>query len=89
MDPLPIYVHPDLGPGLPRKGSRGFEPQNIRTHAQVENISVAERFDDVLRLSPGHREAAAHLADINLRRGRLTNAREQFQAATREGGSDA
>jgi tetratricopeptide (TPR) repeat protein len=41
---------------------------------------AAERFDDVGRLSPGHREATAHLADINLRRGRLAVAREQFQA---------
>lgn len=39
---------------------------------------AAERFDDVLRLNPDHREAAAHLADVNLRRGRLALAREQF-----------
>ena len=40
---------------------------------------AAERFEDVLRQNRSHREAAAHLADVNLRRGRLTVAREQFQ----------
>ena len=39
-----------------------------------------ERFEDVLRLNRSHREAAAHLADVNLRLGQLTVAREQFQA---------
>src|SRR5688572_10044895 len=41
---------------------------------------AAGRFEDVGRLSPGHREATAHLADVNLRRGRLAVAREQFTA---------
>ena len=41
---------------------------------------AAARFEDVLRLNPSHREAAAHLADVNLRLGRLAVAREQFQA---------
>ena len=41
---------------------------------------AAERFEHVLRLQPAHREAAAHLADVNLRLGRLAVAREQFQA---------
>jgi tetratricopeptide (TPR) repeat protein len=49
--------------------------------AQTGRLDEAgERFEDVLRLNPSHREAAAHLADVNLRRGRLTVAREQFQA---------
>ena len=41
---------------------------------------AAEQFEAVLRQNRSHREAAAHLADVNLRRGRLTVAREQFQA---------
>ena len=39
---------------------------------------AADRFADVLRLAPGQREATAHLADVNLRRGRLAVARGQF-----------
>ena len=41
---------------------------------------AAERFEEVLRLNPSQREAAAHLADVHLRLGRLAVAREQFQA---------
>jgi tetratricopeptide (TPR) repeat protein len=41
---------------------------------------AAERFEQVVRLNPGHREATAHVADVNLRRGRLAVAREQFLA---------
>jgi tetratricopeptide (TPR) repeat protein len=49
--------------------------------AQTGRLDEAgERFEDVLRLNPSRREAAAHLADVNLRRGRLALAREQFQA---------
>jgi len=49
--------------------------------AQTGRLDEAvERFAEVLRLDPSHREAAAHLADVNLRRGRLAVAREQFQA---------
>jgi len=48
--------------------------------AQTGRLDEAgERFEDLLRLNPSHREAAAHLADVNLRRGRLAVAREQFQ----------
>ena len=49
--------------------------------AQVGRLAEAgERFEDVLRLNPSHREAAAHLADVNLRLGRLAIAREQLEA---------
>jgi tetratricopeptide (TPR) repeat protein len=41
---------------------------------------AGERFEAVVRLDGSRREAAAHLADVNLRLGRLTVAREQFQA---------
>jgi tetratricopeptide (TPR) repeat protein len=48
--------------------------------AQTGRLDEAvERFADVLRLHPSHREATAHLAEVNLRRGRLAVAREQFQ----------
>jgi tetratricopeptide (TPR) repeat protein len=49
--------------------------------AQTGRLEEAvERFEDVLRLQPSHREAAAHLADVNLRLGRLAVARAQFEA---------
>jgi tetratricopeptide (TPR) repeat protein len=49
--------------------------------AQTGRLDEAgDRFQGVLRLDPSHREAAAHLADVNLRRGRLALAREQFEA---------
>ncbi len=49
--------------------------------AQTGRLDEArEQFEHVLRLNPSHHEAAAHLADVNLRSGRLTVAREQFQA---------
>jgi tetratricopeptide (TPR) repeat protein len=49
--------------------------------AQTGRLDEAvERFEAVLRMQPSHREASAHLADVNLRLGRLAVAREQFQA---------
>ena len=49
--------------------------------AQIGRLDeAAAEFERVLRLSPGHREATAYLADVNLRRGRLAAAREQFEA---------
>lgn len=49
--------------------------------AQTGRLDEAgERFADVLRLNPSRREAAAHLADVNLRLGQLAVARDQFEA---------